>query len=152
MISKYLYVESWLIQYELSTRKLAQRRPTRSSAVDFSDRWYLSWFTPWFVGLPLRVVSDYFKDIQYSVLTVSGTLRHWPLAPSAAHSNAVNNIALLGLIAQAAGLVRARGAGGTVDDIQLSELYYALSAKFNECIAGASSKYYLRRCPQSDPT
>ena len=53
MTSKYLYVESWLIQYEFRTRKLAARRPTRSSAVDLRERWYFSWLTPWLVGLPV---------------------------------------------------------------------------------------------------
>jgi hypothetical protein len=43
-----------LIQYELRTRRLAQRRPTRSSAVDLSERWYLSWLIPWLVGLPVE--------------------------------------------------------------------------------------------------
>jgi hypothetical protein len=52
MTSKYLYVESWLTQYELSTRRFGHRRPTRSSAVARRARWYLSWLTPWFVGLP----------------------------------------------------------------------------------------------------
>ena len=52
MTSKYLYVESWLTQYELSTRRFGHRRPTRSSAVARSARWYLSWLTPWLVGLP----------------------------------------------------------------------------------------------------
>jgi hypothetical protein len=84
-----------------------------------------------------------------SVHTIGGTLWHWPLAASTAHADAVDNVALLGLVAQAAGLVGARGAGGAVDDIQLSELYYALSAKFSECIAGASSK---ERCPHAEPT
>ena len=57
MISKYLYVESWLIQYELRTRRLAQRRPTRSSAVDLRDRWYFNWLIPWLVGLPIFLVN-----------------------------------------------------------------------------------------------
>ena len=56
MTSKYLYVESWLIQYEFKTRRLAQRRPTRSSAVDLRVRWYLSWLIPWFTGLPVKKV------------------------------------------------------------------------------------------------
>lgn len=71
--------------------------------------------------------------------TIGGTLGHWALAASTAHADAVDNVALLGLVAQAASLVGARGARGTVDDIQLSELYYALSAKFNECIAEAAT-------------
>lgn len=39
-------------QYELRTRRLPQRRATRSSAVERSERWNLSWLTPWLVGLP----------------------------------------------------------------------------------------------------
>ena len=58
MTSKYLYVESWLIQYEFRTRKLAHRRPTRSSAVDRRDRWYFNWLIPWLVGLPVHSSSD----------------------------------------------------------------------------------------------
>ena len=60
MISKYLYVESWLIQYELRTRRLAHRFPTRSSAVERRDRWYFNWLTPWLVGLPVLYQSSMF--------------------------------------------------------------------------------------------
>ena len=84
--------------------------------------------------------------------TISSSLGDWALATSTADSDTVDNIALLSLVTETASLVGTRWAGCAVDDVQLSELYFALSAKFNECIAGASSKYYLRRCPQSDPT
>jgi hypothetical protein len=30
--------------------------PTRSSAVDLRERWYLSWLTPWLVGLPVHTL------------------------------------------------------------------------------------------------
>ena len=35
-----------------------------------------------------------------------------------------------------------------MDDVQLSELYFALSAKFNECIAGSSMKMSTSNVPQ----
>jgi len=68
-------------------------------------------------------------------LAISGTLWHWLLASTTADTNTVDDIALLCLVTQTAGFVRARRSRGTVDDVQLSELYYALSARFNECIA-----------------
>ena len=55
--------------------------------------------------------------------TVIGTLGHGPLASSAADTNAVDDVALLGLVAETAGLVGARWAGSSVDDIELTELY-----------------------------
>ena len=55
--------------------------------------------------------------------TVGGTLRHRPLATTTAHTGAVDHIALLGLVAEATGLVRAGGTGSTVDGVQLTELY-----------------------------
>jgi hypothetical protein len=42
--------------------------------------------------------------------TVGGTLRHRPLAATAADADTVDDIALLGFVAEAASLVRARGA------------------------------------------
>ena len=44
------------------------------------------------------------------------------LAVTPADTDAVDNIALLGLVAQSASLVRARGTGSTVDDVQLAVL------------------------------
>lgn len=79
-----------------------------------------------------------------STHTIGGTLGHWALAATTANTHAVDNIALLGLVTQTASLVGARRARGTVDDVQLSELYFALSAKFNECIAGASCDVHDR--------
>jgi hypothetical protein len=63
-----------------------------------------------------------------NMLTVSCTLWCWPLATSTANTDTVDNVSLLGLVTQTTSLIRARWAGSTVDDIQLSELYYAVSA------------------------
>ena len=46
-----------------------------------------------------------------------------PLATSTADTAAVDNVALLGLVTQAAGLVWSGWARGAVDDVQLTELY-----------------------------
>lgn len=45
-----------------------------------------------------------------------------PLATSTADTDAVDNVALLGLVPEAASLVGARGTAGTVDDLELAEL------------------------------
>jgi len=55
--------------------------------------------------------------------TVGGTLGHRLLAATTANAHAVDDIALLGLVSEAAGLVGARGTRGAVDDVQLTELY-----------------------------
>jgi hypothetical protein len=68
-------------------------------------------------------------------LAVGSTLWHWSLTTTTSDTNSVDNITLLGLVTETTGLVGSRRARSAVDDIQLSELYYALSAKFNECIA-----------------
>jgi hypothetical protein len=44
------------------------------------------------------------------------------LAATATDTDAVDNVALLGLVSEAASLIRARGAAGTVDDLQLAKL------------------------------
>lgn len=54
--------------------------------------------------------------------TVSGTLGHRSLAATTADAHTVDNIALLGLVTEAAGLVGARRARGTVDNVQLAKL------------------------------
>lgn len=65
--------------------------------------------------------------------TVGGTLGDGALAATAADADAVDDIALLGLVSEAASLVGTRRAGGAVDDVQLAKLQIgALSAKFNE--------------------
>ena len=56
-------------------------------------------------------------------LTVCSTFRGRSLASSTTDTNAVDDITLLGLIAQTTGLIRAGWARGAVDDVQLSELY-----------------------------
>ncbi len=55
--------------------------------------------------------------------TVRSTLRHRPLAPAAPDADAVDDIALLGFVAQAASLVGARRPRGAVDHIELAKLY-----------------------------
>lgn len=55
-------------------------------------------------------------------LAESGTLADRLLAATAADAHAVDNIALLGLVAETAGLVWARRARSTVDDVQLTVL------------------------------
>ena len=57
------------------------------------------------------------------VLTIGGTLGDRALAATTADTHAVDDIALLGLVAEAASLVGAAGPRGTVDDVQLAELY-----------------------------
>ena len=84
------------------------------------------------------------------VRTISSTLGDWTLATTTANTDAIDNIALLGLVTKTACLVRTRWAGGAVDDVQLSELYFALSAKFNECIAGSSS--FMKMSTSQRPT
>lgn len=54
--------------------------------------------------------------------TVGGTLWHRPLATTTAHTHAVDNVALLGFVSQAASLVGTRGTRGAVNDVQLAEL------------------------------
>jgi hypothetical protein len=44
------------------------------------------------------------------------------LAATATDTDAVDNVALLGLVSEAASLIWARGAAGTVDDLQLTKL------------------------------
>jgi len=50
-------------------------------------------------------------------LAIGGSLGYRSLAASTADANAVDDISLFGLIPEAAGLVGARGAGGTVADL-----------------------------------
>lgn len=55
-------------------------------------------------------------------LAVGGTLASRLLAATTADTDAVDDVALLGLVAKAAGLVGAGGTAGTVDDVQLTKL------------------------------
>ena len=49
-------------------------------------------------------------------------LGNGPLATSTANTDTVDNVALLGLISETAGLVGTRRAAGTVDDLELAKL------------------------------
>jgi hypothetical protein len=55
-------------------------------------------------------------------LAVGGTLGGGPLAASTADTAAVDNVTLLGLVSETAGLVGARRTAGAVDDLQLAKL------------------------------
>jgi len=55
-------------------------------------------------------------------LAICGSFGDRPLATSTADTDAVDDVSLLGLVSEAAGLVRARGAGGTVADLQVPQL------------------------------
>lgn len=55
-------------------------------------------------------------------LAVGGTLGGGLFAVTATDTDTVDDVALLGLVPEAASLVGARGAGGTVDDRELAEL------------------------------
>ena len=63
------------------------------------------------------------KIVIGGVRTIGGTLGNGLLAATTADTHAVDDIALLGLVAEAAGLVGAAGPRGAVDDVQLAELY-----------------------------
>jgi len=67
-------------------------------------------------------------------LAIGGTLGHWPLATTTADTDTVDNVALLSLVAETAGLVGPRRAGSTVDHVQLAVLETMHSQQmFNEC-------------------
>jgi hypothetical protein len=55
-----------------------------------------------------------------------------PLAATAADTDAVDNVALLGLVTETAGLVGARRTAGAVDDLQLAKLSMHSQLMFNE--------------------
>lgn len=96
------------------------------------------------MGLPVESVSKNYKKL----LLIPNAAHHWEtkdsnglltrtkggtlgdrlLSATTADADAVDNVALLGLVSETAGLVRARRSRGAVDDIQLTVLYYALSA------------------------
>lgn len=60
--------------------------------------------------------------------TECSTLSAGPLATTSADSDSVDDIALLSFVSQSSSLIWSSWAACAVDDIQLSELYYALSA------------------------
>lgn len=55
--------------------------------------------------------------------TIGSTLGDGLLATTTADADTVDDIALLGLVTETAGLVGAAGTGSPVDDVQLTELY-----------------------------
>lgn len=55
-----------------------------------------------------------------------------PLAATAADTDAVDNVTLLGLVPKTTGLVGARGTAGAVDDLQLAKLSMHSQLMFNE--------------------
>lgn len=55
--------------------------------------------------------------------TIGGTLGGGALAATTADADAVDDIALLGLVSETAGLVQTGRARGAVDNVQLTELY-----------------------------
>lgn len=64
------------------------------------------------------------EDVPRTLLhTVCGTLGRRPLPSTSPHTHTVNDITLLGLVSQAAGLIWALWAGSAVDDVELAELY-----------------------------
>jgi hypothetical protein len=54
--------------------------------------------------------------------TIGSTLGSRSLATTTADTNAVDNVALLGLVTKTAGFVRARRTGRTVDNVELAKL------------------------------
>jgi len=67
-------------------------------------------------------------------LAVSSSLWNWLFATSTTNANTVDNVALLGLVSQSAGLVRSGWAGGAVNDIQLAKLPAADTEKESQDI------------------
>lgn len=55
-------------------------------------------------------------------LAVGGTLRNWAFAATAAHTNPIYDITLLGLVSQPASLIGPGGAGGPVESGELAVL------------------------------
>ena len=73
-------------------------------------------------GAPEATLELEVVDTLANGLAVGGTLRHRLFPVSAAHAHTVDQVALLCFVAQAASLVRARGARGAVDDVELTVL------------------------------
>ena len=74
-------------------------------------------------GAPQATLELEVVDTLANGFTEGGTLGDGLLAATTADADAVDNVALLGLVAEAAGLVEARGTRGAVDDVQLTKLY-----------------------------
>jgi len=84
---------------------LAQRRPTRSSAVDFRDRWYFSSERRVSVGKECSDKIIRTVDSLVGGLAVGRALGSRSLPATTAHADAVHNVALLGLVAETAGFL-----------------------------------------------
>jgi len=126
----------------------APRRSTWASAGIWADS-HPGWWACLLIAIPVSTWFNLIRTLPLApprhwesrhmaciqIRTISGTLGHRSLATTTADADAVDDISLLGLITEAASLVRSRRARGTVKDVQLPKLYYALSAKFTECIA-----------------
>lgn len=66
-------------------------------------------------------------------LAVCRTLRDMLLAVSTPDTDTVDDIALLGLVAQAASLVRTRGTGCAVDHVELAVLPAPMDIQSRQC-------------------
>jgi hypothetical protein len=74
--------------------------------------------------------------------TVGSTLWRWSLAATTTNSDAVDNVALLGLVPETASLVWTGWTGCAVDNFQLSEpTVMHFSAKFNEVTSAQLQRY-----------
>ena len=78
----------------------------RHRRLDLHDGWKSNW-----------------TEFKIQLHTVGSTLGSGLLAATAADTHTVDDIALLGLVTEAAGLVGTGGARGAVDDVQLTKLY-----------------------------
>ena len=65
-------------------------------------------------------------------LAVGGTLGHGLLAVTTAHTDAVDNVTLLGLVAETVRLVETRRARGTVDHVELAVLPASIESNRRE--------------------
>lgn len=63
------------------------------------------------------------QNIGYRGRTIGRAFGDWPLPTSSTDTDTIDNIALLGLVAQTASFVRSRRARGTMNDVQLAKLY-----------------------------
>lgn len=72
--------------------------------------------------------------VKKSKRTVSSTLGDGSLAATTADADTVDDIALLGLVSETTGLVGARGARGTVDNVQLTKLYLCTLSKCSQSV------------------
>jgi len=73
-------------------------------------------------GTPETALGLQVVDTLADRFAVGSTLWHWLFTVTAADADTVDHIALLGLVSQTTGLVRARGTRSTMDDIQLAVL------------------------------